>query len=505
MSVDSGGMVARGVAWILLARIIDRIGGIISLAVAARYLTPSDFGMFQMAISVIALVEILAMFGFEWSLVRHPKPTREHFDTAFTIQLMTGIAGFVLIATLAQPFAMVYRRPDLIVPIIVLGLLPLVGGLGNLAPALLRREMRFEADFWRMFLPRVASIAASIGLAVWLESVWALIITALIMRTGYIVMGYVLHSYRPTLSLSKWRELLSFSVWIQLSNFIEGLRLRIGDFVIGRMLGTHHLAIYNISNELTSMPLAEFVGSLNAAVFAKYSKIQDDASELKRALIDTLCLTVLVGLPAAAGISCVSSPLVQAWLGPKWVDAIPIIQIVAFGALANAVGSNNGYFLMASGRPRLQTALSGILLLVLLIMFLALVPSYGLIGAAYAFKVSALLVLPVHFVLLHRVVGLRLMEVIAGTWRSFVGVFVMSTVLTRYLVSEDTPLSVSLALRELAIAIPAGAAIYVVVVGLLWVASGRPKSIEWLLGRVILDILVRSVDRLAGTRLQSRP
>ena len=220
MAADSDGVVARGVAWILLARVIDRMGGIVSLAITARYLTPSDFGLFQMALSVMVLVEILALFGFDWSLVRHPNPTREHFDTAFTLQLIAGIVGFVLIAALAYPFAVAFRNPDLVLPIIVMGLLPLVAGCNNLATALLRREMRFEADFWRMFVPRVVNITACIALAVWWQNYWALIAAALILRIGFTVMGYVLHSYRPRLTLAKWHELMSFSVWVQISNFI---------------------------------------------------------------------------------------------------------------------------------------------------------------------------------------------------------------------------------------------------------------------------------------------
>ena len=90
MTADTGGMVARGVAWMLLARAADRIGGILSIAVMARFLAPNDFGMFQMALSVMALVEVFTLFGFDWALIRHPDPTREHFDTAFTLQLIVS-------------------------------------------------------------------------------------------------------------------------------------------------------------------------------------------------------------------------------------------------------------------------------------------------------------------------------------------------------------------------------------------------------------------------------
>ncbi len=505
MTAGNEGTVARGIAWILFARILDRVGGIVSLAITARYLNPSDFGMFQMALSVIVLIELLAMFGFEWSLVRHPNPKREHFDTAFTIQLIAGIAGFFLILVLAYPFAAIYRNPDIVLPILLMALLPLVGGLGNLAPALLRREMRFEADCWRMVVPRVLSIAACIALAVIWQNVWALVLSTLLLRIGFTVMGYVLHSYRPRLSLSEWRELMGFSVWIQLSNLIDGLRMRIGDFIIGRLLGTHQLALYNVSNEVISMPLAEFVGSVNSAVFAKYSRIQEDAHELKKAFVDTLSLTVLIGLPAAVGLSCVAPALVHAWLGPKWSEAAPIIQIVAFGAFANAVGSNNGYFLIASGRPRLHTALSALMLVVLFVLFVTLVPSHGIVGAAYAFKAAAVLVLPLHFLVLNRVIGLQLSQVVWGVWRSCFGAAAMLWVLSEYVVTPTQLPSFAEALLELAIAIPTGVVVYSSVVGLLWLASGRPRSIEWLFMRAVVDVIVRTIERFSGGRVRLRP
>lgn len=503
MAVDNGGAVARGVAWILLARAIDRLGGIVSLAITARYLSPSDFGVFQMALSVMVLVEILALFGFEWSLVSHANPEREHFDTAFTLQLMAGIGGFLLIAALAYPFAAAYRTPELVWPIIVMGLLPLVTGCNNLATARLRREMRFEADFWRMFVPRVVNIAACIALAIWWQSYWALIAAALVLRVGFVVMGYVLHDYRPRLTLSKWRELMGFSVWVQISNFIEGLRMRIGDFVIGRALGSHHLAIYNVSNELTYMPLIEFVAAVNSAVFPKYAQVQDEPELLKKSFIDTFSLTVLIGLPMAVGLTHVSPALVYTWLGPNWGEAAPIIQIVAFGALANAIGANNCFFLMAVGRPKLQTMLTAVLLVLLLGLFLVLVPRQGITGAAWGFTAAALIVLPLHLIVLRQVIGLRPLETIPAAWRSVVAATVMGTALVRF-VPIGPPQSFLGALGDLAIAVPAGAAVYCLVVAALWLVSGQPPSIERMLFNTAMDVASRTGRRLRGNLKQAR-
>ena len=85
---------------------------------------------------------------------------------------------------------------------LVLGCLPFIAGVNNLAIAHLRREMRFEADFWRMFVPRILSfIACILGAVLW-QSYWALIAGVFAGKIASTAMGYVLHPYRPRLSLA---------------------------------------------------------------------------------------------------------------------------------------------------------------------------------------------------------------------------------------------------------------------------------------------------------------
>ncbi len=503
MAAETGGAVARGVAWMLLARVADRVGGILCIAITARFLTPTDFGMFQMALSVMALVELFALFGFDWALIRHPNPQRVHFDTAFTLQLIVGVAGCLVVIALAYPFAAAYRTPALVEPIMVMSLLPLVTGFNNLAIAHLRREMRFEADFWRMLVPRIASMVAGIVLAIWWQSYWALIAGGFVLRAAFVVMGYVLHSYRPRLSLAAWRELMGFSMWMQLNNFIEGLRLRVGDLIVGRALGSHQLAVYNMSNEVASLPISEFVGGVNSAVFPKYAKLQDELEQLKAAYLDILSLTLLIGLPIACGLAMVAPSAVRVLLGPNWGEAVPLIQIVAFGALANAVASNSGFVLMAADKPRLNTWLSGLTLLLLVYLLLFLTHKHGLVGASWAFATAAFLSLPLHFLVLRRIVGIRLREIVRGGWRSIAAAVVMAAALAP-IVPDSLPPNFTAAFTALTLDMTVGVLVYFATVGVLWVLSGRPDSIERLIFLTLVDITTRTAQRIGGWRIVPR-
>ncbi len=495
MSADTGGAVARGAVWMLLARGVDRLGGIVSIAITARYLSPADFGTFQMALSVIALVEVFSLLGFEWAMVRHPNPTREHFDTAFTLQLMCSAAATVLILALAYPFAAYYRTPELVNIVLVMACTPLMWGFNNMALVHLRREYRFERDFWRMFMPRVVSLVTTIGLAIWWQSYWALILGLIATKAMQLASGYLLHPYRPRLSLLHWRELMGFSVWLQLSAIIDGLRTRIADLVVGRLEGSHSLAIFNMTTELANLPQGEFVGAINSAVFPKYGRLQGDIKALRGAYVDILSLTFLAGLPFAVGLAFTAQSAVLLLLGAKWVEVIPVIQFVAFGAFAYAVGGNTPFVLISAGRPNINAALGAGTLVVLLVMLILLTSRMGINGAALGFTIASFLVLPVHFLILRKSIGLSLREVWPRVWRSLVAVVVMWGAL--HLVAPDMQATTSLdAAWRLAIAAGIGGAVYAAAVVGLWNLSGRPQGVEQLLINAARDITTRVGQRV---------
>ena len=484
----------------LLARAADRIGGIISISILARYLSPADFGTFQMALSVIAIVEMFSLLGFEWTMVRHPDPKREHFDTAFTLQLAFSTVASVIILLVAYPFASFYRTPELAPIIMVMALAPMLWGVNNLALVHLRREYRFEEDFWRMCIPRIVTLVASIVLAVWWQSYWALIVGYLIARLASVVVGYILHPYRPRLSLATWRELMGFSIWMQLSTVIDNMRNRVGDLAISRVLGSHPLAIFKMANELASLPQSEFVGALNSAVFPKYGRLQNNIAQLRAAYVDILSLTLLVGLPVAVGLWFTAPSAVMLLLGEKWVEVTPVIAMVTYGAFAGAIGSNTQFVLLSANKPNINSALSACSLGFLLILLVAMTYKWGIMGSAAGFTIASIAVLPIHYIVLRRTLGLTLREIWPQVWRSIVAVAAMAAVLI--VAAPDMTAATSLeAAWRLAAAAAIGGTAYITTVYTLWRMTGRPDGVEHLLIGAARDIWTRLGTRFLGVRV----
>src|SRR5437764_13385461 len=82
--------IARGSAWTIAARWSVRGIGIVSTIILARLLQPADFGIVAMAMIVVGFIAVFSEAGQNLAVIRHPDPTPEHFDTAWTMSVCAG-------------------------------------------------------------------------------------------------------------------------------------------------------------------------------------------------------------------------------------------------------------------------------------------------------------------------------------------------------------------------------------------------------------------------------
>ena len=107
MLEDVSRKMARGAAWMVVARMSDRAIGLISTLILVRLLVPADFGLVAMATSIIAMLTLFSAFSFDLALIQNPKAERRHYDTVWTFRLISSMAYALALVILAQPAAAV--------------------------------------------------------------------------------------------------------------------------------------------------------------------------------------------------------------------------------------------------------------------------------------------------------------------------------------------------------------------------------------------------------------
>jgi lipopolysaccharide exporter len=481
---DSGSLqnidqaMTKGALWMVLARLGERSLGFVSTVILVRLLAPADFGLVAMAMSVMAICELFGQVGFDIALIQNPRATRSHYDTAWTFNVILAVVTAITLVLLAAPVALFYGEARLALIIQALALGSLISGFENIGVVAFRKELHFNREFYFIFGKKLIGFLVTTSLAIALRNYWALIGGIIVGRLAAVVLSYYVQAYRPRWSLEARHDLFHFSKWLVISNIVNVLNTRAADFIVGKIAGAHALGVFNVSYELSNLPTSELTAPINRAIYPGYARKSADATSLKETYLNVISIMVAFGVPIGVGISATAGILVPLLLGPKWTEAIPLVAILAFYGVLAVMRSNANYVYLAQGKPHIATYLGIGPILLLLSSLVVLCREYGVIGAAYAYLGSDAVSALINFVVLIKVLGVTVRQILRVLWRP-----VLSSAFMFAIVRVVTPLPLEpfdnlTGLTDLLTAVVSGVIAYVSCLYALWTLSARPVGAE---------------------------
>lgn len=467
-----------GAAWMVLFKFAERSLGLASTLILVRLLSPHDFGLVAMATSFIFMAELLTGFGFDVALIQNQAAQDRHYHTAWTCNVLLGLAIFLVMVASAAPIAAFYSEPAVFWVVCFLGLGPLIGGLENIGVVAFRKDLRFHSEFAFQISRKLSGFLVTVPLAFWLHSYWALVAGILASKTAGTVISYFAHPFRPRFSVAGASSLFSFSKWLLVSNILAFLKERSTDFFIGRSQGAATLGVYNVAYELANLPTSELGAPINRALLPGFSRIAQDPVQLRSAYVNAIGILALFALPAAAGIFAVAELLVPVVLGSKWLTAVPLIQILGMFGAIQLFHSSMCAVLIAIGRPSAVATGNVVFVVLLAILLFALVGRLGATGAAVAMVSAAALSTPAYLIGIRVYTGIGPVTFVQAIARPLIASAAMVAVL-RAVVPAYAP---SMPMREAAAlllgSVVLGAVLYALAATLLWLAARRPPGVE---------------------------
>ena len=352
---------ASGAAWMVLAKLAERSLALVSMLILARVLVPQDFGIVAMAMSFVALLEMLTAFGFDVALIQKQTKERGHWDTVWTFTALVGFAIAILMVLFAPAVARFFDEPRLVEVVRVLAIGSAVQGLQNVGLVAFRTEMQFDREFRFLTTKKLLGFSVTVPLALILDSYWALVIGQTCGRIASTGLSYWVHPYRPRFTLVAARDLFHFSKWMFILNIIHYIKDRSAIWVVGAMTGPAPLGAFTISYELATMPSTQLVAPINRAVFPAYARLAQEGIEpLRREYLSVIGVIVLLATPVVLGIAATAPVLVPVMLGPKWTHAVPLLSMLAIFGYTYIIQSNAQAAYLALGRIDVPTRLNGL-------------------------------------------------------------------------------------------------------------------------------------------------
>jgi lipopolysaccharide exporter len=489
LPVNLRSRVIRGTLWTVAFRWLIRLVGLINVAILARLLDPEDFGLVAMAMLVVGLIETWMALGVESALIQNSSATREDFDTAWTLRLIQSVAMAGLVILVSPLAAAWFNEPRLPPLLFVLAGAVIISGCSNIGPVMFSKELQFRKEFWTQLLPKLISFPIAVSAALVLQSYWALAVAIVGMYAAACVISYLIHSYRPRLSLARWRQLWSFSRWLIVINLIAYGERKSDEIIVGGHAGPATLGHYTVASEFGQMPSAEVAAPINKVLYPAFSKLQAEPGALAYAYANALAMVATFTIPAGIGMALVATEAVELILGWKWTAAIPFLVVLALYGTVRSLASSAGFVLLAIGRPKLDAATAGAALLTFLSgAVIAFTTGFGVLGVAVAKLVSAFVAVAVAWTFLVRLTQVTARMIVRSIRRPVLATAVMALVVVA-LPATGLGMPVDFLLK-----ISTGVITYTVILLSLWSAAHRPDGPE----RLVVDAVTRRRRRSTG-------
>ena len=400
--------IVAGLGWSALSTVVSAVCQLGFMAVLARLLDPAAFGLMAMAAIALRFAGFFAQMGFAQAIIQKARIEAEDTTAALLMALGIGALLYAAMALAAPIFARGFRSPELAPLIEVLALSLVLGALGSLPSALLRRQARFK----RVNAIDVASFVvgyggigiscASLGLGV-----WSLVAATLAQQALQIVLGFLAVRYPLTWPVrrSAFAALWSFGSRYSVIGFLEFVSANVEMLYIGRWLGKVELGLFNRATMLVNLPVELGVGAVNKVLFPALAGMQSDRDRIADGFQILLLGIGLFSTTVACGIAAAAPDVVAVLLGTKWLGIAPLVSILALAVPPMFMFVACGVTLdsLAELEPKLR--LQALMLALRIALVLALAP-WGLSGIACGAVAGELVRLVLGARLLQRRLGL---------------------------------------------------------------------------------------------------
>lgn len=381
-------------AWAFVLNMTTRLLRLARVGILANLLAPDDFGLMGVAMLVIGLVTSFTQTGFISALVQNKRGLdRTYLDTAWTVELGRGLAVAALMVIGAPLVGEFFGEPQAadLTRVMALGLA--ISGLTNTGVVAFDKDLEFQRRFLYRATPHVVELVVGVVLALMWRNAWALAWGWVAGRAALTIASYVAHPHRPRLLFDRTaaKSMFGFGVWTLASQVLLYFTLHIDDIAVGRIVSTYALGLYQMAYTMSQLTTTEITTVVNQVAFPAYASVQDQPARLARAYSNTLQAISVAAWPMAAGLYFLGPVAIETFLGADWLPMVPAFNVLLVWGLIRSVAATTGPLLRGAGRPSILTRVQAVHLLLLAILIYPMTSTWGIVGAAWATVVAAIL------------------------------------------------------------------------------------------------------------------
>lgn len=381
--------------------IINGVLGLFFYVLAARYLGPSKFGVFSIAVAAIALIASITNFGVDTGIVRFvgnyistdKEKALRFLKSGFYIKMISSILviilGWYLVPFIAIKF---FQKSELIFPL----RLSLIGVASALLFSYVSSAVQAFQKFWiwsglNIFsnLLRLLATAGLFALGIFnVES--ALSVYIIFPFLGFLLGLFFLPNFFKVQGEKQvFSEFMKFNGWVAAFTIIAAISSRLDTFLSARFLTLNDVGIYSVAVSLTSfIPQVVFaIGTVVAPKLASFTSKADALKYLKKLQFFVLGIGtfgIIIGIP-------LSYFVIPSFYGGDYILSInPFIILLFAQAIFLISIPVHTAIIYYFSYPKLFVYITLINFLILLVGGWYAIGEFGYTGAAWVFLIGSI-------------------------------------------------------------------------------------------------------------------
>lgn len=403
-----------GIKWTSFSTIVVTAVQILQLSILTRFLLPADFGVMAIVMVIIGFSQAFLDMGISNAIIQKQDITDEQLSSLYWLNVISGAILFIVVCAISPLMALFYEKSELTVLVVLVAITFLIQPFGQQFMVLWQKEMRFAEICKIDISSKLMSLFVSVGCAYCGYGVYSLVfgtLAAVSLQTIlFLLLG--LKEHRPHL-VFRWcevREFVSFGAYQVGERTINYFNAQIDVIVIGKLLGTGDLGVYNVAKQLIMRPAQLVNPIITKVTFPAMAKMQGDPEALKKIYLKTTNYLSSINFPIYAIMIIVAPEIVLLLFGAKWMEAVPIVQVLCIYGALRSTGNPVGSLILARGRANLGFYWN-LALLFYIPVGIAIVSHLGLLAISWMLVVMSLtLILPSWYYLVKPLSGARLPE-----------------------------------------------------------------------------------------------
>lgn len=387
----------KGISWMGALRVVTRSLALVKIAILARILVPAQFGIYGIATLVLGFLEMLTETGINIFLIQKKEKIDEYVNSAWVVSILRGFLIGILIFVLAPFIASYFKNENAVFILYLVSVVPVIRGFINPSCIKYQKNLEFNKQFKYDSVIFFVDAIFAIGLGIITKSENSFIYAMIISTLLEVILSFIYFKPTPKFIFEKEKtmEVINRGKWITGAGVFNYLFQNIDDILVGRVLGTTSLGIYQQAYKISTLPVSEVGEVFNKVTFPIYVNLKDDTKRLKQAFLKTLAIISLLVIPFGFLVFRFPVEIINIVLGSNWITAAPVLQLLAIYGVVKAISNSFFSLFLGIGKQEVVTYITLASTLCLVAILYPLIKIFGILGAGYATIIATVLSLPV--------------------------------------------------------------------------------------------------------------